>query len=245
MDNDIPAPGQGQPFNANGNSPESPMDDDPNMNGPSDNSNMGGEFDSNFDAGIDADEDADPKKYIQQLTGKLSQKLRSFNQEEQDSDLNKYVLGMIAAQAGKGLDDEDKKDVIAKLQNPDTVDDNMDSMDMNGDNEMPSPDENEKNGDIEFDDNNGGIPRPQGIENPGMDKPQKTQKMESRHKKPIIELDQSLDEMDKKLDEILSSIMGDEMNNTKATTSNSDSIKTPKNKKKTYRNKPFSNPNIH
>lgn len=41
---------------------EIPMDD-----------NSGSEFDTNFDAGVEADEDEDPKKYIQQLTGKLSQ----------------------------------------------------------------------------------------------------------------------------------------------------------------------------
>ena len=61
-----------------------PPMDDPNMMG-GDPSMMGGdmgngsEFDTNFDAGVDADEDTDPKKYIQQLTGKLSQSLRKYN----------------------------------------------------------------------------------------------------------------------------------------------------------------------
>lgn len=240
---------QGQPFNAGNETPEDPMGGDaPDVNEPigNDNDDMGGEFDTNFDAGINADEDSDPKKYIQQLTGKLSQKLRSFNQEEQDSDLNKYVLGMIAAQAGKGLDDEDKKDVIAKLQNPDTSDDDMDNMDIDdNDGDMPALDNN-GGGDMGFDDNSENMTQPQdGNDNPNIDKPRNPQKIESKCKKPIIELDQSLDEMDKKLDEILSSIMGDEMDNTNGTANNSDSIKAPKDKKKSYRNKPFSNPNIH
>lgn len=75
------------------------------------------EFDSNFDAGVEADEETEPKKYIQQLTGKLSQSLNSYNNEngEPDTELGKYVLGMLVKQGTKGMDEKDKKEIIKKI----------------------------------------------------------------------------------------------------------------------------------
>lgn len=77
------------------------------------------QFDTNFDAGVEANEDEDPKKYIQQLTGKLSQTLRSYNQNlpQPDADLNKFVAGMIVKQAVEGLSPEDANDILNKVQN--------------------------------------------------------------------------------------------------------------------------------
>lgn len=110
-----------------------PMDDpnamggDPNMMG----NDMvdGSEFDTNFDAGVDADEDTNPKKYIQQLTGKLSQSLRKYNSSlpQPETDLCKYVAGMILKQTTDGLTDGDKKEIIDKVngnsgENSDNVD---------------------------------------------------------------------------------------------------------------------------
>ena len=82
-------------------------------------------FDNDFDAGVEADEENNPKKYIQQLTGKLSQKLRDYNESlgETDEDLNKYVAGMIVKQATKGLNDDDKKEIISKINSDDDSDD--------------------------------------------------------------------------------------------------------------------------
>ena len=100
---------------------EMPMGDemmDPNMG------NQGGsEFDTNFDAGVEADEDEDPKKYIQQLTGKLSQELGKYNNElgEPDVELSKYVGGMIVKQVAKNLDDSSKKELIKKINTTDSV----------------------------------------------------------------------------------------------------------------------------
>ena len=50
---------------------------------PMDNNGIGNnnEFDTNFDPGVEADEEQDPKKFIQQLTGKLSQSLRKYNEK--------------------------------------------------------------------------------------------------------------------------------------------------------------------
>ena len=97
------------------------------------------EFDTNFDAGVEADEDEDPKKYIQQLTGKLSQTLSTYNNENgDDAELSKYVGKMIIKQAAKGLDDAGKKDLIKAINttpsdeesdSDDGLDDDMDDFD--------------------------------------------------------------------------------------------------------------------
>lgn len=74
--------------------------------------------DSNF--GDDENgEETTPKKQIQQLAGSLSQELRTYNDEQQqpDTELNKYVAGMVVKQASKALTDKDKDDVINKLNN--------------------------------------------------------------------------------------------------------------------------------
>lgn len=91
-----------------------PMDGQMPQDGMDDDSS---EFDTNFDAGVDADEDSDPKKFIQQLTGKLSQSLRKYNENlpQPDAELSKYVAGMILKQSTEGLTDGDKKEIIDKV----------------------------------------------------------------------------------------------------------------------------------
>lgn len=101
----------------------------------SNNSQMDSEFDTNFDAGVEADEDTDPKKYIQQLTGKLSQTLNTYNNEngEPDVELGKYVLGMLVKQGIKGMDEKDKKDIIKKINmggNDESEEDNTEEIPM-------------------------------------------------------------------------------------------------------------------
>ena len=95
---------------------------------PQDNQNMDSEFDTNFDAGVEADEETDPKKYIQQLTGKLSQTLNTYNNEngEPDTELGKYVLGMLVKQGTKGMDEKDRKEIIKKINTNDSVDNDSD-----------------------------------------------------------------------------------------------------------------------
>lgn len=82
------------------------------------NEDVPDEFDSDFDAGVEADEKEDPKKYIQQLCGKLSQSLRNYNNEQPqpDTELNKYVAGMINNAASEGLSPEDVKEIIDKIE---------------------------------------------------------------------------------------------------------------------------------
>lgn len=88
------------------------------MQQPPMNGEMPNQFDTNFDAGVEADEEQDPKKYIQQLTGKLSQSLQKYtdNNGQPDVDLNKYVAGMITKQAMKGLSEEDAEEIIDKVK---------------------------------------------------------------------------------------------------------------------------------
>lgn len=76
------------------------------------------EFDTNFDAGVEANEETDPKRFIQQLTGKLSQSLRQYNEQlpQPDADLNKYVAGMITKQAINGLSSEDVDEILDKIK---------------------------------------------------------------------------------------------------------------------------------
>lgn len=118
---------------------EMPMDMGNTQEMPENGSDMGSDFDTNFDAGVEADEDTDPKKYIQQLTGKLSQTLNTYNNEngEPDTELGKYVLGMLVKQGTKGMNEKDKKEIIKKI--------NMDNSDneeteLSDENEMPEED---------------------------------------------------------------------------------------------------------
>lgn len=106
------------------------------MNG--DDTQMPSEFDSNFDAGVEADEETDPKRFIQQLTGKLSQSLNSYNNEngEPDTELGKYVLGMLVKQGVKGMDEKEKKEIIKKINTSDTEED-LDDMGEDMADEMP------------------------------------------------------------------------------------------------------------
>lgn len=103
--------------------------------------NSQSQFDTNFDAGVEADEEQDPKKFIQQLTGKLSQSLRKYNDDngQPDVDLNKYVAGMIVKQAMDGLSPEDAEDIIDKVKADEDFE--MDDMGQQDMEQMPQDDE--------------------------------------------------------------------------------------------------------
>lgn len=98
------------------------MGDDPNMGGMDDPMAAGqDQYGADFDAGVEADEQSDPKKFIQQLTGKLSQSLRKYNEglPQPDADLDKYVAGMIVKQCIEGLPQEDVQEILDKVNNDD------------------------------------------------------------------------------------------------------------------------------
>lgn len=66
-------------------------------------------------------------KEVQELSGKLSQKLGEINSANPNSDLSKYAASMVLSQALKGMDDSDAEEVKSKLNNTE----NNDSEQMN------------------------------------------------------------------------------------------------------------------
>lgn len=100
------------------------------------------QYDADFDAGVEADEENDPKKFIQQLTGKLSQSLRKYNESmpEADADLNKYVAGMVVKQAIEGLPEKDRNEILKKVEGDEKKSDGPSLEDID-DNEQPTEDE--------------------------------------------------------------------------------------------------------
>lgn len=75
--------------------------------------------DEPFDAGVEADEDEDPKKYIQQLAGKIGQSLRDYEKElgNPDFELEKFVINsVISATNTSEMDKEDQEDIIKKVE---------------------------------------------------------------------------------------------------------------------------------
>lgn len=109
------------------------MGTDPNMSDQQTN------YDNDFDAGVEANEEEDPEKYIQQLTGKLSQSYNKYNesQPKPNVDLAKYVAGMILKQTTKGLEPEDKKEIMDKVADGDDVNTQEDT---NGDQQQSQGD---------------------------------------------------------------------------------------------------------
>lgn len=135
-----------------------PMDMIPKESMPMDNKSMmdNEPMGDNINPMNDTDEAVDdPKKNIQRLTGELSQALRTYNDEQEtpDTDLNKYVVGMIASQAGKNMTSDEKNEIVKKIQKGEDVEsmDNNDDMAMtesqnivNELNNMVTNDENNK-----------------------------------------------------------------------------------------------------
>lgn len=106
------------------------------------NDNMGNNMgDDMGDMNNDDESVDDPKKNIQKLAGKLSQALRTYNMEQEspDTDLNKYVVGMIATQAAKDMTSDEKQEIVKKINKGETIEDNgEENIDNNAeDNEMP------------------------------------------------------------------------------------------------------------
>ncbi len=74
--------------------------------------------DEPFDAGVEADENSDPKKYIQQLAGKLGQTLRNYTETQggADLELEKFAINsVVSATHTADMDPNDKKDIIKKI----------------------------------------------------------------------------------------------------------------------------------
>ena len=93
--------------------------------------------DEPFDAGVEANEEEDPKKFIEQLTGKLGQSLRKYTEEQgqPDFDLEKFAINsLLSATHTSEMDEEDKNDIIKKVNtagNNDSEDSDMGNDDNN------------------------------------------------------------------------------------------------------------------
>lgn len=72
------------------------------------------------------DEESDPKKFIEQLTGKLGQSLRKYNgqQSQPDYELEKFAINsLLSATHVSEMDPEDQNDIIKKVKESGTNDD--------------------------------------------------------------------------------------------------------------------------
>jgi hypothetical protein len=132
--------------------PPSPMDGEEMGMDDMDMDDMGGEEmgpegdveDVDVDIDVDTEEGDDEEhvtfKSIQKLTGKLTQKIRTLdNQEGMTSEDIKYVINMvISALDLKSLSEEDKEDIISKFEedSEDLGGDDMDGEDLTDDSEV-------------------------------------------------------------------------------------------------------------
>ena len=86
------------------------------------------------------DEEQVPFKTIQKLTGKLTQKIRTLdNQDGMTSEDIKYVINMVLSSLDlKSLSEEDKEDIMSKFdeESEDLGGDDMDGMDLTDDSEV-------------------------------------------------------------------------------------------------------------
>ena len=100
---------------------------------------MGAEMDAEVDVEAPAGEDEVVTfKTIQKLTGKLTQKIRTLqNEEGMTSEDIKYVINMVLSSLDLGgLSEEDKEDILAKFEDVEAKDEMGDMGD-----EVPAPDE--------------------------------------------------------------------------------------------------------
>ncbi len=105
--------------------------------------------DEPFDAGVEADEETDPKKFIEQLTGKLGQSLRKYTEEQgqPDFELEKFAINsLLSATHTSEMDEEDKKDIIKKVNTAGNDDSEDSDMGDNNDNTDSGNDGNDGSG---------------------------------------------------------------------------------------------------
>lgn len=99
--------------------------------------------DEPFEAGVEADEESDPKKFIEQLTGKLGQSLRKYNesQGQPDFELEKFAINSLLSATHTGeMEPNDQEDIIKKVKKAGNDGDNNDSKDSSNDSANDSND---------------------------------------------------------------------------------------------------------
>lgn len=101
-----------------------------------------------FDAGIEADENSDPKKYIEQLTGKLGQSLRTYtqNQGAPDFELEKFAVNsLLSATHTSQMDSTDQADIINKVETAGRSSDGSEDEPQGGESELAQDDDDADN----------------------------------------------------------------------------------------------------
>jgi hypothetical protein len=85
-------------------------------------------------------QEEDPLKAIQKLTGKLAQKMRDFEENISDKDIKYTLNSIISASDINKLSDEDKGDIIKKIEDKDEeqTTDNTELSEVEGDDENDS-----------------------------------------------------------------------------------------------------------
>lgn len=147
--NQAPAPPSAPPEVPSPELPPSPLDTETQGENPEANMDMpepdmtGGEFDDNAQQSMD--DDVVTFRTIQKLTGKLTQKIRQFEDKEGLTSENiKYVINMVLSSVNlENLSSEDKEDIMSKFEVMDEFDTGMD-----GDESELSPEMNDFGGEI-------------------------------------------------------------------------------------------------
>jgi len=140
----MPAPA---PMPAEDLSAEIPTDMEQPQEAPSDDK----PFDEPFDAEIEANEEEDPEKYIEQLSGKLGQSLRKYTetQGKPDFELEKFAINsVVSATHTAQMDEEDRDDIIKKVNTAGKDDSEDSDNDVDNDNTDNGNDSND-GGDID------------------------------------------------------------------------------------------------
>ena len=105
--------------------------------------------DTPFDAGVETDEDEDPKKFLQQLAGKMQTSLRKYTSKEgqPDFELEKYIINsIISATHTSQMPDDDKKDIIKKIKDAGEGDENVEKKDDEIDSELNNDNQENEEG---------------------------------------------------------------------------------------------------
>jgi len=103
--------------------------------------------DEPFDAGVETSEEEDPKKFIQQLSGKLGQSLRAYNDNngQPDLELEKFAVNsLLSATHTSDMDEEDQNDIIKKVKTAGQGDDMEDNQNQNDGNQDDNQDGNQE-----------------------------------------------------------------------------------------------------
>lgn len=103
--------------------------------------------DEPFDAGVEASEEEDPKKFIQQLSGKLGQSLRKYSDEtgQPDFELEKFAINsVVSATHTSEMDENDREDIINKINSSGMDDENNSENEINTDNDSDLSDEGDE-----------------------------------------------------------------------------------------------------